>query len=147
MVRDSDDKLCKIRIVHTLWYLLYVKDSPKDEHMARLFSLRFWLPYNNFIALFNEMKDQKLFMRWQGSDCTGVAASDLNLLNLCLLGHLNRGFTFDNIEEGTAISRATHRSFMVQFLKYGSTVLYQKHIVAMEADYLNDVTDIVFKLS
>ena len=85
--------------------------------MARLFRLRFRLPYKDFIALVDEMKDHAFFMRRRGSYCTGVTASDLHLLTLGALHYLGRGITFDDIEEDTAISRETHRSFMVQFLK------------------------------
>jgi hypothetical protein len=38
--------------------------------------------------------------------------------------HLGRGWTFDDLEEQTAISEETHRQFLHIFIEWGSTTLY-----------------------
>jgi hypothetical protein len=42
---------------------------------------------------------------------------------------LARGLTFDDIEEATYISADVHRVFFNKFLLFGSTLLYDKHVV------------------
>ena len=53
----------------------------------------------------------------------------LSLLLLGALRYLGRGWTFDDIEEATAINAETVRQFFHQFIEYGSTDLYDKHVV------------------
>ena len=45
------------------------------------------------------------------------------------LQYLGRGFTFDDIEENTAISKKKHRTFFRRFVEFGSTVLYEKYVL------------------
>ena len=58
----------------------------------------------------------------------GNSTSNLGLLLLGTLCYIGRSFTFDDIEEANATSREDNRSFFDQFVLYGSTVLYQKHV-------------------
>jgi hypothetical protein len=45
------------------------------------------------------------------------------------LRYLGRGWTFDDVEENTAISKEVHRTFFHRFVEFGSTVLYDKYVL------------------
>ena len=60
LVCDNDGSLCEIKPTNTLWYLLYVKDPPCNNRMAKLFRFRFCLPYNEFMTLVSELKGHDL---------------------------------------------------------------------------------------
>lgn len=52
----------------------------------------------------------------------------LALLVLTALRYLGRGLTFDYLEEGTWCNADVIRVFFHKFVKYGSTVLYNKYV-------------------
>ena len=58
-----------------------------------------------------------------------MSQSPLELLLLGSLRYLGRGFTFDDCEEYTARSKEVYRVFFHQFIKLGSTVLFDKYII------------------
>lgn len=43
--------------------------------------------------------------------------------------YLGQGWTFDDLEESTAISAESHRLFVHDFVKIGATVLFEKYVV------------------
>jgi hypothetical protein len=45
------------------------------------------------------------------------------------LRYLGRGWTFDDVEENTGVSAETHRQFFHEFIKIGSTFLYDQYVV------------------
>ena len=92
------------------------------------FRRRFRLPYNQFIELVKEAKLRNWFPRWSSQDATGKHSSPLPLMILGSLHYLGRGWTFDDIEENTAIDEETHRQFLHCFLQVGSTKLYNQHV-------------------
>ena len=51
------------------------------------------------------------------------------MLVLGSLQYLGRGWTFDDVEENTAISKEVHRTFFHRFVEFGSTVLYDKYVL------------------
>jgi hypothetical protein len=61
---------------------------------------------------------------------TGQQAAPLSLLILCALRYIGRGWTFDNLSENTGISEEVTRVFFHIFIDFGSTVLYDKFVVA-----------------
>ena len=124
LVRDPSGGIRVIKPTDTLWYLLYIEISPRNSRLRKLFRTRFRLPHHSFLELANEISHHKLFARWSSTDCTGVESSNIILLLLGAMRYLSRGFTFDDIEECTAISREVNRVFFHNFLLYGSTVLY-----------------------
>ena len=77
------------------------------------------------------MEDHHLFFRWK----TGTthqywcASSPLSLLILGALRYLGRGWTFEDIEESTAIDEETHQQFFHVFIQYGSTTMYDKYVI------------------
>jgi hypothetical protein len=46
-----------------------------------------------------------------------------------LLRYLERGWTFDNIEEKTAISISVHCNFFHTFIEFGISTLYSMHVI------------------
>ena len=46
------------------------------------------------------------------------------------LRYLGRGWTFDDLEESTAVSKDVHRVFFHVFIGFGSTVLYERYVIA-----------------
>jgi hypothetical protein len=57
----------------------------------------------------------------------------LELLLLGSLQYLGRGWTFDDLEETTAISLEVHRKFFRQFIGVGSSILYPILVVVPQA--------------
>ena len=53
----------------------------------------------------------------------------MKLLLLGLLRYLGRGWTFDDIEECTAVSADVHRCFLHKFIDFGSTALYDEYVL------------------
>jgi len=122
-------------IVHprnTLWYGLYVKNPLLNKpKFLRKFRSRFRLPYHKFVELVELAKEAMddegdlFFRRWMSADVTGIPSSPIELLILGSLRYLGRGWTFDDIEEATAISEEVHRVFFHIFIKFGADVLYK----------------------
>jgi hypothetical protein len=115
----------------TTWYKCYVKVPVRTKEFEALFRSRFRLPYDSFLELVKDAKDGKWFPRWDNNLLKGTnKSSPLELLLLGSLRYLGRGWTFDDLEEVTAISRRVHNSFFHDFIGIGSTILYQKYVVA-----------------
>jgi hypothetical protein len=73
--------------------------------------------------------ESKLFHRWCGHKSNNKQVSPIELLVLGSLQYLGRGWTFDDVEENTAISKEVHRTFFHRFVEFGSTVLYDKYVL------------------
>ena len=115
----------------TFWYIYYVLNGNNLTGRSLVkFRSRFRMPYDQFISLLSDLENHILFNRWKTgrTDRTGRAVSPLPLLLLGALRYLGRAWTFDDIEEATAIDQETHRQFFHVFILYGSTELYDKHI-------------------
>ena len=129
---DKDGKLFALTPKTSFWYTCYVLNGDNmNQKSLRKFRNRFRLPYENFLELVNELEESGKFDRWKegSADKFGVEASPLSLLLLGALRYLGRGWTFDDIEEATAINAETVRQFFHKFIEYGSTDLYEKHVV------------------
>jgi hypothetical protein len=116
----------------SLWYKAYVRNflmlEPKS-FMAKKFRERFRLPYPNFLELVVSVSESEFFDRWCGYKPNNKQSSPIELLVLGSLRYLGRGFTFDDIEENTAVSKEVHRTFFHRFVEFGSTVLYEKYVL------------------
>lgn len=104
-------------------------DNPRFH---RIFRRRFRMPYNCFVDLIELASRSNFFSRWrQGSvDAVKQQAAPLPLLILCSLRYLGRGWTFDDLSENTGISEEVIRVFLHRFISFGSTILYEKYVVA-----------------
>ena len=76
-----------------------------------------------------QVQSNELFDRWCGSKLNNKKVSPVELLVLGSLRYLGRGWTFDDIEESTAIDKEVHRHFFQVFIRFGSTELYQKWVI------------------
>ena len=94
----------------TFWCMYYLNSFPaRDVFFVKKFRSRFRIPYDNFKELLSEIKKHPLFKRWQHKRVDTPVI--IRLLLLRALGYLGRGWTFDDFEESTAISKYVHREF------------------------------------
>ena len=109
--REEGGELEHILPEETVWYKLYVLGPMcDDEDWCKKFRQRFRLPYRCFLDLVNEAAENDWFPRWaRASD--PKKSSPLELMILGALRYLGRGWTFDDLEESTAISAEVHRVF------------------------------------
>ena len=85
LVREDDGCLREIRPEDNLWYLLYVKHPPLNDRLLRQFRRRFRIPYEAFLNLSADIKNDIGFAQWLRSDAVGDRPMDIKLLLLgCL---------------------------------------------------------------
>ena len=122
------------------WWVGYIQDPhPECCLWSKSFRLRFRLPYEEFVKLLKTMQEDDdrsnvYFQRWKtvelletnGGHCRPPPrkVSPIELLLLGTLRYLGRGWTFDDLEESTYISRDVHRCFFHKFCAWGAKVLY-----------------------
>ena len=115
----------------TYWYATYI-DEPDIENPSfqKQFRLHFRLPYAQFLELSELMEESGCFLHWKDGnrDAYGKDSTPLRLLLLCSLCYLDRGFTFDDLSENTAITEEVIRVFFHSFIDFGSTVLFDKYV-------------------
>ena len=128
---------------HSLWYQNYVLNAqPEKVWWRRIFCQRFQLPYENYIELVDMCKDSPAFSQWADSDtkqCNSKQGASIDLLVLCVLRYLGRGWRICDLNENVVINKETIRQFISKFIEFGSTVLFQKYVVEPTTiDKLND---------
>jgi hypothetical protein len=104
-----------------------------NDRFNRVFRRRFRMPYDSFQALVAmAAQEDALFRRWREGavDAIGQPAAPLPLLILCVLRYLGRGWTLDDLSENTGISEEVIRVFLHSFLLFGSTILFNKYVIA-----------------
>ena len=127
--RKKDGELEAIPPTESMWYLLYVScPFLNDPGFLKKFRRRFRIPYDSYIAFVEEARAKEWFPRWSRPDAMGKACSPLELLILGAFRYLGRGFTFDDLEEATAISEEVHHCFFHKFIEVGSTILYNRYV-------------------
>ncbi|KAG7369524.1 DDE superfamily endonuclease [Nitzschia inconspicua] len=142
LYRDEvDGQLKPMPPTMSSWYNLYCA-----EHCAELtpnfeakFRRRFRLPYSEFQNLVDLCKQDSTsengyFKRWRPGTAAadGKPGSPIELLVLTALRYLGRGWTFDDLEEATAISEEVIRNFFHQFIHWGSERLYVDYVRSPE---------------
>lgn len=120
--------------VYSIWYCNYVTDpSPERPKWSKLFRNFFRMPYNAFLDLASQCEASSCFDRWQATKpihkYNKSKTIPLKLLLLSVLRYLGRGWTFDDLEEATAINNETMRQFFHKFLEFGSSTLYNKYVL------------------
>ena len=129
LVRDHDGRLREILPTDTLWYQLYVSQPPSSSRHAKLFRQRFRLPYQSFLELSSQLFNHDMFIQWRSTDAVGNPPSNFKLLLLGALRYIGRAWTLDDVSEANGISIHTNSAFLKVFINYGSSVLYQKHVI------------------
>lgn len=125
----SDPKMSK-------WYIDYVASDKYDRipRLKRKFRARFRLPRSSFIELVALARFNNWFPKCEKKDAVGKVGVPLELLILGALRYLGRGWTFDDLEEATGISVATHRNFFHQFINIGATELFERWVKIPESE-------------
>lgn len=116
----------------SLWYNLYIEHPSLDQpRFHKKFRRRFRMPYNSFLELLEIAKTSPLFGRWLPGtkNAAGKPCAPIQLLILCSLRYLGRGWTFDDLSESTAISEEVIRVFFHKFIEFGATTLYERWVV------------------
>ena len=131
--KDTEDgPLCVITPVESAWYCAYVSSFLLDEaylFTAKMFRNRFCLLYPSYKDLLHQIESYNRYKRWCWYKKN---AKKLLLVELLLLGSLQywaRGWTFDDIEEQTAISISVCCTIFHAFIEFGSTTLYSMHVI------------------
>ena len=143
LVREDDGSLREVKPQDTLWYLLYVRQPPRNHSLDALFRRQFRLPYGSFLQLLNDLRNHPSFREYNSCDCTGRKSTELSLLLLGAMRYLGRSWTFDCIEEATAIARETNRRFFLKFIEYGSTNMFRRYVIdAAKLLTMNELTNL-----
>ena len=129
LCRADDGNLREATYEDSTWWRLYIETPPTGKRLLKIFRNRFRLPYDEFEKLAKDILSHELFARWTHDDACGYKCSDIRLLLLGTLRYLGRAHTFDDASESTYISVEVHRQFLMAFIEYGSTVLYQKYVL------------------
>ena len=134
---DENGNCIPLKPESTLWYSMYITHPPLHKpKFFKKFRRRFRLPYHKFLELVDIAKEATdddgnlYFRRWMSKDAVGTPSSPVELMILGALRYLGRGWTFDDIEESTAIDEETHRQFFHIFIKFGEEVLYKMWVTA-----------------
>ena len=101
----------------------------EDSYLCAKFWTRFRVPYANYLELLQWIRDDTRFARWCGEKINNNMSSPIQLLVLGSLRYLGRGWTFDDIEEQTAISKEVHRTFFHAFINFGRKTLYSRFVL------------------
>ena len=96
--------------------------------MAKKFRNPFCLPYTRYTDILTQIKIDDRFKHWCGFKTYAKSTSPVELLLLGSLRYLGRGWTFDDMEELTAISISVHCKFFHAFIDFGCTTLYSVHV-------------------
>ena len=108
--RNEEGELEAIPPTESMWYHLYVScPHSGDERFEKMFRRRLRLPYQSFLEFVEDARANNWFPRSTRCDATKKDPLSLELLILGAFRYIGRGFTFDDLEEATAISEETHR--------------------------------------
>ena len=105
----------------------------KNPRFHKLFCRRFFrMPYKCFLELVEMMNGSSLSERWREGkvDAVHQPATPITLLVFCVPRYIGQGWTFDGLSENTGISEEIICVFLHKFIKFGSTVLYKRYVVA-----------------
>jgi hypothetical protein len=112
------------------WYKYYVARDVTSKKALKKFRRRFRLPFRVFRRFIDDARREGWFPKTEQRDAVGREGTPLELLVLGSLRYLGRGWTFDDIEESTGVSEEVHRVFFYDFVKFGSTILFDQWVVA-----------------
>ena len=134
---DVDGQLKPMPPTMSHWYNLYCAEHCETltPNFDAKFRRRFRMPYAEYkkiveLCIADSMTPTGYFRRWRPGrkSADGVAASPIELLVLTSFRYLGRGWTFDDLEEATAISEEVIRVFFHQFISWGADYLYTTYV-------------------
>jgi hypothetical protein len=115
------------------WYIYYVQNAPsQDPRFLCKFRRRFRVPYGYFLELSAELEEREEFRPWWkgATDGLGKPSTPITLLVLTALRYVGRAWTLDDLSENACIGQEVIRRFLHKFLRYGSTILYQRYVTS-----------------
>ena len=121
----------KFTFVFSIWYMNYIiAPQSDDEKWCKKFRNRFRMPYPSYLYLVSRCQESEYFAQWDDgvTRYRGRRRTPISLLVLTALRYLGRGWTCDDLEESTGVSMETIRLFLLQFIKFGSTTLYNEYV-------------------
>jgi DDE superfamily endonuclease len=128
---DKDGNVVPLDPKYSTWYITYCSHPRLSaKHFHTLFRRRFRLPYKEYLQLVEDARESGLFVSWEqeSKDAMGNLPSPMELMVLGSLRYLGRGWTFDDLQEATGIDAETHRKFFHTFVKFGSTILFDRYV-------------------
>lgn len=129
MRRSVEGNVVELLPVDTQWYFMYISNpNTSSTKFQKRFRNRFRMSYSTFLSHLEHVKSDDAFSRWMSSDATGKDATPIELLLLGSLRYLGRAWTFDDLEEATAISQEVHRNFHHIYTEWGATTLFSKYV-------------------
>ena len=101
----------------------------------KLFSI-FRFSHNNYLDLAYDYSNDTMLNQSMCDDYTSKKSNYVKMILLRTLRYLGRGWTLDNVEEVSCISREIHRQFFNVFIERGHDVLCDGHtaLPAMSTD-------------
>jgi hypothetical protein len=130
--RDEKGIIRDVHPTESNWYVQYISCPSHSNQFFKKFRRRFRLTYHEYLTLVEESREKQYFPSYMRKDAAGRDSSPLELMILGALRYLGRGWTFDDIEENTAVSEETHRSFLHDFITCGSTILFRNHVESLQ---------------
>ena len=120
LIRDSDGNDPRISR-ESAWYHACVGERSEQcmsplKKRGKKFRRRFRMPMASFRALMTEIREDNWFPTYEKKNALGDIGVPLELLVLGALRYLGRGWTFDDLEDVTAISEEVHRRFLHLFV-------------------------------
>jgi|SaaInl74LU_5_DNA_1037368.scaffolds.fasta_scaffold05662_6 hypothetical protein len=115
----------------TQWYVMYIiKPNIGSTKFHTTFRNRFRMSYSSFKIHLQQVSSDETFRQWSASstDAAGKDSTPIGLLLLGALRYLGRAWTFDDLEEATAISAEIHRSFLHVYKNWCSTTLFKQYV-------------------
>ena len=137
----NGNRVKKLSPRDTPWFVSHVlSPNLENKNFHVRFRNRFRMQHHSFLTLLGWVKQSDDFAKWTSAKTVAnVSASPVELLLLGSLRYLGRGWTFDDLEESTAISREVHRCFFHVFIKWGSDHLFNRFVKA--PSHSEDPTD------
>jgi hypothetical protein len=137
--RLANGDIQQLSPLQSTWYNLYCRGEEIGTSLipgfAEKFRKRFRMPYGSYLDLVtlcqeDSMRDNGHLKRWQPGKASveGKPCTPLELLVLTALRYLGRGWTFDDLEESTAVSAEVIRVFFHAFVQFGSDILFSKWV-------------------
>lgn len=136
--RDEEGNLSVLPPTKSLWYSLYCCGEDvgveRQPNFHKKFRNRFRMPYPQYLELLELCRADASaggpLNRWRHDRPSnrGTPPAPIQLLILASLRYLGRGWTFDDVEEATAISRDVLRKFHHAFIEFGATVLFPQWV-------------------
>ena len=91
LYRDDNGNLQEFKTSHTLYFLLYVNQEPRNTRQHKKNCSRFRMPHTSYLELDCDLSNHKMLKQWVSKDATNKQYSDIKVLLLGSLRYLGQG--------------------------------------------------------